>query len=108
MYAITRADIADMVEDKSCLGKTIELHYSSGPNKQHPVFMTFTGYSTPYGYPNGEINYILHNKNTDKYYDPTAFSFGVEEFCAGMRAPEHECSGVFVSVMEDMTPTWEV
>lgn len=108
MFPITRAMIADMVENETCIGKTVELHYTTGPNAEFPVYMTFTGYSTPFGEPHVNINYILHNKNTETYYTPTAFSFSVREFCIDMRVHTHRESSVFVSEIDHIESTWEV
>ena len=104
---IPSRDVADMAEDRSIIGHTIELTYESGVNSTYPIRMTFTGYHET---TNGDtyIDYILHNPNTEDYRTPKPFEFQLREFVQSfVRRSYDNQEGERIRVVSEVQ-TWEL
>lgn len=75
---VSGLDIADMCESGEITGKTLELVYKTGPNKDYPVYMQFTGFHI--NNHNKFIDYILTNPNVPDYRYPTPTNYLLTEF----------------------------
>lgn len=100
---ITRTELADMIDNESIIGKCVEFIYLDGPNSKYPLYMEFTGYSTPYEYGNLYINYNLTNPNTEKYVETQEFSFDKEDFITNLLEGENRLESISYTNRE---PVW--
>lgn len=103
---LTRAELADMIDNESIVGKCVEFIYSTGPNSQYPLFMEFTGYSDPYGYGSRNVDYNLTNPNTEKYVDTQGFTFNKEEFILNLLQGENRLESI--TIIDNQEPEWSL
>lgn len=98
---LTNTEFADMVEDLSIIGKTVELRYTAGPNTEHPVIMEFTGYNDV----EDRISYILTNLNTEKRHFKYPYGFSKSEFVYSTLNPDHRHESITIVNGE---PEWQL
>jgi hypothetical protein len=78
----TRDQVADMVADGSCVGKKFEFTYRTGQNRDYPLTMEFVASTFD---DDREVEYILHNPNTEKYREPQLMTYRRDNFINSMR-----------------------
>ncbi|MHA1949327.1 MAG: hypothetical protein ACW99G_04965 [Candidatus Thorarchaeota archaeon] len=96
----------DLLRSEQIIGMTILSKYESGPNREHPVTMQFTGFEDEGDY--RRIKYILHNPNTEKYALPREFSFDKKEFIQEVERREEAVSYFITDRPVGGEPQWEV
>jgi membrane protease subunit (stomatin/prohibitin family) len=105
---ISQEQYYDMVNSESCIGKTVELTYKDGQNKDFPVYITFNKFVYEPSEGDTIMYYTLLNKNTDKYQTPKPFQYSKHEFLHGIR--HSDATRKAIRVLQNMwrEPSWEI